>query len=178
MQIWKLGAIVVAVSALVGVFAFTAYGYGMSGTAVIIGQYSSSSNLQGQDSWRGMGIMSNGMMNNCHSNMNQYRNSYMNQHSYCYRDYSTTSQQDQVTIMHYSFVPNIITIRKGTTLTWKNMDPVVHTVESGNQEQPAEIFDSGPLYQGQSFSYTFTEPGVYVYHCDPHPYMLGTVIVQ
>ncbi|MCP8315647.1 MAG: hypothetical protein H3Z51_02130, partial [archaeon] len=37
---------------------------------------------------------------------------------------------------------------------------------------------SGPLYQGQSFSYTFTEPGVYVYHCDPHPYMVGTIIVQ
>jgi plastocyanin len=80
--------------------------------------------------------------------------------------------------MHYSFMPNIITVTKGTAVTWTNLDSVIHTVESGAAEQPTELFDSGPLNQGQSFSFTFTEPGVYVYHCDPHPYMLGMIIVQ
>lgn len=186
MQTWKLGAIIIAILALVGTFAITAYGYGMNGIGMMNGQYSPYSNSQGQNPWsyQGMmrqGMMGNnwqGMMNNCHSNMNQYRHSNMNQNSYCYRYYNITSQPNQVLIMHYSFVPDIITISKGTTLTWTNMDPVIHTVESGNHDQPTELFDSGPLDQGQSFSYTFTEPGVYVYHCDPHPYMLGTVIVQ
>ena len=172
MQTWKLGGITIALVALVGVFAITAYGYGMNGIGMMNG-YSPSSNPQGQNPWGYQG-----MMNNCHSNMNQYRQSHMNQNSYCYRYYNITSQPDQVLIMHYSFVPNIITISEGTTLTWTNMDSVVHTVESGTHDQPTELFDSGPLDQGQSFSYMFTEPGVYVYHCDPHPYMLGTVIVQ
>ncbi|MGQ9468598.1 MAG: cupredoxin domain-containing protein [Nitrososphaerales archaeon] len=47
-------------------------------------------------------------------------------------------------------------------MTWTNMDPVIHTVESGTHDQPIELFDSDSLYQGQSFSYAFTEPGVYV----------------
>jgi plastocyanin len=186
MQTWKIGAIIIATVALAGVFAITAYGYGVNGVGMM-GGYSPNSNSQGQNPWGGMGMMGNGMMgnnwqgmmNNCHSNMNQYRQSHMNQNSYCYRYYNNiTSQPDQVLIMHYSFVPNIITISEGTTLTWINMDLVVHTVESGTHEQPTELFDSGPLDQGQSFSFTFTETGVYVYHCDPHPYMLGTVIVQ
>jgi len=150
MQTWKLGAIIIAVSVLLGAFAITAYGYGMNGIGMMNGQYLPYSNSQGQNPWSYQG-----MMNNYHSNMNQYRNSHMNQHSYCYNN--ITSQPNQVLIMHYSFVPNIITISKGTTLTWVNMDSVVHTVESGIHDQSTELFDSGPLDQGQSFSYTFTE---------------------
>jgi plastocyanin len=106
--------------------------------------------------------------------MTGYCFSFMNQ----FRYYNTPFQPNQVLIMHYSFMPNIITVTKGTAVTWTNLDSVIHTVESGAAEQPTELFDSGPLNQGQSFSFTFTEPGVYVYHCDPHPYMLGMIIVQ
>ncbi|MCP8322048.1 MAG: cupredoxin domain-containing protein [archaeon] len=167
MQTWKLGIITIAIATLFGAFAVAAYGYGMMSSQYQ--PYNYQQGPWGYQEWRGMGMMGNnwqGMMGACHSYMNQYRY------------YNTTSQPNQVLIMHYSFVSNIITISAGTTVTWTNMDQVIHTVESGTHEQPTELFDSGPLYQGQSFSYTFTQPGVYVYHCDPHPYMVGMIIVQ
>ncbi len=154
MQTWKMGAIPITILALVGVFAVAAYGYGMGEIGMMGRQYQQYNNYQqgtgGYQGWRGMG-----MMGYCFSFMNQFRN------------YNVTFQPNQVLIMHYSFMPNIIAVSKGTTVTWTNLDPVIHTVESGTAEQPTELFDSGPLNQGQSFSFTFTESGVYVYHCDP-----------
>ena len=43
-------------------------------------------------------------------------------------------------------------------------------------ENPAGI-ESPLLGHMGSFSYTFPEAGTYVYHCDPHPYMTGSVTV-
>jgi plastocyanin len=34
------------------------------------------------------------------------------------------------------------------------------------------------LGAGGSWSYTFTTPGTYTYHCSPHPFMKGTVVVK
>ncbi len=61
-----------------------------------------------------------------------------------------------------------------------NMDGVMHTVSFGahGNDHEAEGMDSGPMYHMNSWSYTFNEPGVYEYHCDPHPYMTGQVIVE
>ncbi|MGB9660069.1 MAG: cupredoxin domain-containing protein [Nitrososphaerales archaeon] len=174
MQTWKIGAITIILLALVGVFAVVVYGYGMGGIGMMSGQYQPYNNYQGPRGYQGWGgIM--GMMGNNWQGMTGYCFSFMNQ----FRYYNNMAfQPDQVLIMHYSFMPNIITVTKGTTVTWTNLDPVIHTVESGTAEQPTELFDSGPLNQGQSFSFTFTEPGVYVYHCEPNPYMLGMIIVQ
>ncbi|NWG09240.1 MAG: hypothetical protein HXX80_02840 [Nitrososphaerales archaeon] len=117
-------------------------------------------------------------MGACHFYANQY--SYMNHHwhRYCQRYLDNiTLQPNQVLIMHH-FMPENITISKGATVTWVNLCHAVHTVESGAHDQPTDLFDSGLLYQGQRFSYAFTEQGVYTYHCDLHPSMVGTVIVQ
>jgi plastocyanin len=72
----------------------------------------------------------------------------------------------------------MLVVQKGTTVTWTNYDPVAHSVESGTHDNPTGLFESSLLNQGQSFSYTFNEAGTFVYHCDPHPYMTGVVIVQ
>lgn len=74
------------------------------------------------------------------------------------------------------FQPKEITLVIGVnnTVTWTNDDPgVVHTVHSDLPE-----FDSGILDPGKSFAHTFTKPGTYTYHCDPHPWMLGKVVVK
>lgn len=71
------------------------------------------------------------------------------------------------------YLPNEITIRVGTKVTWVNNDNTVHTVTADNGS-----FDSRLLRKGQSWNYTFTKPGIYEYHCDPHPWMKGKVIVQ
>jgi len=87
------------------------------------------------------------------------------------------------------FVPMEITIKAGDTVEWRNIGLIPHTVtadprrapSSRNIELPdgAEAFDSGWVTSGQSFRYTFSEPGVYRYVCLPHErsLMLGTVIV-
>lgn len=69
---------------------------------------------------------------------------------------------------------NVLTVKVGTTVTWTNDDPnMVHTVTSVD-----ESFDSGFFNSGDSWSYTFTEPGVFEYFCIPHPWMRAKVIVE
>ncbi len=65
-----------------------------------------------------------------------------------------------------------IQVRTGTTVTWTNQDSVPHSVTFKNGMK-----DSGLLYQGQSFSYTFNTPGAYQYYCTVHPNMVATVTV-
>lgn len=81
------------------------------------------------------------------------------------------------------FDPETITVEPGTKVTWINRDTLGHTATSDDDGQ---MFDSGNLNGGQSFSYTFDEPGVYTYHCTPHAFentegeyqgMTATVIV-
>ena len=59
----------------------------------------------------------------------------------------------------------------GTTVTWINMDSVQHTVTG-------EGWGSGTLRPGESWSYTFTQPGTYFYKCTIHPEMTGLVMVE
>ncbi len=85
------------------------------------------------------------------------------------------------------FNPGILTVNKGTTVTWVNLDNLAHTVTSGfsyvDQSAPAEMrgpdgrFDSGLISPGGKFSYTFNEVGEFPYFCIPHPTMTGKIIV-
>jgi plastocyanin len=68
-----------------------------------------------------------------------------------------------VIIKARAFDPTTITIKEGTTVTWINEDPMLHHVVHFPEVTNAELFDSGPLSSGQSFSYTFTEKGRYKY---------------
>jgi plastocyanin len=73
------------------------------------------------------------------------------------------------------FSPQTITVVIGAnnTVTWVNEDYSIHTVTSNTG-----IFDSGLLNSGDKWSYTFSTPGTYAYHCAIHPFMLGTIIVE
>jgi plastocyanin len=39
-------------------------------------------------------------------------------------------------------------------------------------------FSSSYLTAGQTYSYTFTKAGTYIYHCGIHKTMAGTIIVK
>jgi plastocyanin len=56
------------------------------------------------------------------------------------------------------------------------MDHVAHTVTFGSHDDEHGM-DSGLMGPMASFEVAFLEPGSYDYHCDPHPYMTGTVVV-
>ncbi len=79
-----------------------------------------------------------------------------------------------VNIKDFLFQPSILTVPAGTTVTWHNQDGVQHTVTSDTQG----LFDSGALAPGKKFSFTFTAPGSYMYHCNIHTSMHGEIAVS
>jgi plastocyanin len=77
------------------------------------------------------------------------------------------------TIQDYAFTPADITVAAGDTVTWTNGDKAPHTVTSTG----GGPLDSPNLQQGDSWSFTFTQPGAYPFYCAVHPDMKGTVTV-
>jgi plastocyanin len=83
---------------------------------------------------------------------------------------STTAS---IVIDNFSFTPKEVSVAKGTTVIWINHDDVPHTVVSKDQK-----FRSKALDTSDQFTFTFTDPGTYVYFCSVHPIMIGKVIVK
>ena len=71
------------------------------------------------------------------------------------------------------FSPADLEITPGTTVTWINTSPIVHSVALDDPRRTA----SGLLDPGQTFSVTFDTPGTFHYRCSPHPGMEGMVSV-
>ena len=71
------------------------------------------------------------------------------------------------------YSPANITVVLGVnnTVIWTNHDSTNHTVVALDNSYAAT------LAPGQSFTHTFTSPGVYDYHCTIHNWMKGSVIV-
>jgi plastocyanin len=68
----------------------------------------------------------------------------------------------------------IITIKRDTTIAWVNTDPdTVHNVGDDGG-----AFKSTLLKNGDRWSYTYNKKGTFPFHCLPHPWMKGTVIVK
>jgi len=84
-----------------------------------------------------------------------------------------------VEIANFAYEQEDLTITTGTEVTFTNLDSAPHTVTAGTDADPmTDVFDSGLLQQGESFTFVFDEPGEYVYFCDRHPPMVGTVTVE
>lgn len=76
-------------------------------------------------------------------------------------------------IANMAFRPDVIEIVAGTTVEWRNDDELVHTVTADD-----DSFDSGLLATGKTWRRTFDTPGRYPFHCMPHPFMKGVVVVR
>ena len=81
-----------------------------------------------------------------------------------------------IVIKNFAFSPANLTIKTGTTVTWLNQDEAVHQIESDSKAQGVFLSDS--LAYGESFTFTFTQPGTYTYHCTYHPTMKGAIMVK
>lgn len=77
------------------------------------------------------------------------------------------------------YAPDKVTIVLGvnSSVTWTNADTAPHTVTSTSVPAGAAAFDSGNMNAGQAYTYNFTTPGTYQYHCSYHSWMTGTVVV-
>ena len=78
------------------------------------------------------------------------------------------------------FVPETLTVSKGTTVTWTNGDSTLHTVTSGSPEagNSGSEFDSSYLAAGKTFQHPFNTAGTFDYYCTLHPFMKGKVVVS
>jgi plastocyanin len=81
-------------------------------------------------------------------------------------------EETTVTIDNFTFAPAELTIKVGTTVTWKNHDDIPHTIVSAGK------FRSKALDTDDSYSFTFTTTGAYAYFCSLHPHMTGTIKVE
>jgi plastocyanin len=78
-----------------------------------------------------------------------------------------------VVIRGFAFNPGDVRVRAGERVTWLNCDTDAHTSTADNGE-----WSSPFMAIGDAFTQTFPTPGEFSYHCAPHPFMLGRVIVE
>lgn len=79
-----------------------------------------------------------------------------------------------VRIRDFAFPQATLEIAAGTTVVWINDDDVPHTVTADD----GPSFDSGPLPRSQRWSIRFDRAGSFSFHCEPHPFMRGAVVVR
>jgi plastocyanin len=83
------------------------------------------------------------------------------------------SQPNVVRIREYAFGPGTLTVEPGTRVYFANCDSDSHTSTSDTG-----VWDSPLLAPNTVYSRVFDAAGSFPYHCDPHPFMTGTVVVQ
>src|SRR5438874_13286079 len=76
------------------------------------------------------------------------------------------------TISDFKYTPGTVTVAVGESVTWTNEGPTGHSATADDGS-----FDTGVLSKGTTGSHTFTKAGTYTFHCTPHPFMHGTIVV-
>jgi plastocyanin len=79
-----------------------------------------------------------------------------------------------VTMAGYAFQPVQVSVRVGDSVTWTNQDQAPHDATATSAPV---MFHSPTLSTGQSWTYTFTQPGTYSYICSIHPSMRAQIVV-
>ena len=86
---------------------------------------------------------------------------------------TTTTTGAVVLIADFSFTPPTVTITKNQYVTWRNTGLATHTAT-----QDVSGFDTGNIGAGSQAILYFPTAGTYNYHCNVHPSMTGTVVVN
>jgi plastocyanin len=72
------------------------------------------------------------------------------------------------------FVPDLVVIPAGSTVSFPNFDPIFHNVFSLSK---AKSFDLGNYREGQSRLVTFPVPGLVAVYCHLHSNMAASIVV-
>jgi plastocyanin len=83
------------------------------------------------------------------------------------------TMEAEVKIASFLYLPEVVTIKAGGTVTWVNEDKAPHT--STLEEDRDQ--DTGRLDLSEEGSLTFDEPGTYRYYCIFHRFMEADVQV-
>ena len=81
-----------------------------------------------------------------------------------------------VAIRDFGFHPDSISVPAGATVTWVNCEPF--GVEPHTTTADGGAWDSPDLPIGTRFSHTFPVQGSFPYHCTPHDFMHGKIVVE
>ena len=82
-----------------------------------------------------------------------------------------------------NYVPNAPTVllEKDNHVIWENNDDTPHTVTPDHRTSDSYSGDfgsTGVIKSGETYEFVFTEPQEIHYHCDPHPWMKGTIKIE
>ena len=82
-----------------------------------------------------------------------------------------------------NYVPNkpTVLLTIDNRVIWQNLDDTAHTVTPDHRHSDSYSGDFGSpgvMKPGDTYEFLFTEPQEVHYHCQPHPWMTGTVIVE
>jgi plastocyanin len=91
----------------------------------------------------------------------------------CAPSTADTPDPNRILVKDFMFMPNTLSVKAGSTVTWANMDDEPHAVVSNTG-----LFRSGAMDTNESFSFKFDTPGTYHFTCSIHPRMVGTIVVQ
>lgn len=97
------------------------------------------------------------------------------------KEYTIKEVSDPAGDKPYYFSPDKLTIQPGDTVTFVNAQEDMHEVMFINVPKEIDGIIMSPLHEkeGEKWSYTFTVPGTYQFHCHPHEKlgMQGSLIV-
>ena len=81
-----------------------------------------------------------------------------------------------VFIRDFAFHPATVRVKRGSRITWVNCE---NTSDLSHTSTADAGTWSSPLIQpGTGFTAALDVSGTFSYHCEPHPFMTGTVIVE
>jgi plastocyanin len=80
----------------------------------------------------------------------------------------------QIQQLDRRFIPDLVVVPVGATVTFPNMDPIFHNIYSLSK---SKSFDLGNYDKGQTRKVTFAKPGIVDVYCHLHPNMQATVVV-
>ena len=85
---------------------------------------------------------------------------------------SSSSDGEQILILNFKGTPETLEVTAGTTVTWRNEDIYGHKIGI------FKLTEGPVLHKGDTWSYTFAEPGEYLWMSMGHSKTNGNVIVS
>jgi plastocyanin len=85
-----------------------------------------------------------------------------------------TAMKVEIRQRHETFVPRVVAVTVGSSVTFPNDDPIYHNVFSLSR---ARTFNLGRYPRGHTRDVHFSRPGIVKVFCDIHSHMSATVMV-
>ena len=89
----------------------------------------------------------------------------------CHNPEQTEATGTIVDVGKNRFGPTVLRVAVGELVTWRNYDPIPHTITAAGG-----VFDE-EIAPGEIATFRFTSEGTYPYYCLLHPRMAGAVVV-